>query len=152
MSILEREQWTGTGIDDVFAFFSDPRNLERITPPWVRFVLLDPPAALRVGTLLDYRLRIRGIPVRWQSEITVWEPPNRFVDTQTRGPCRAWIHEHRFEPAGGGVLMRDLVRYAVPGGRLVDKLLVRPDLERIFDYRKVKLKEILDPSGSEGAV
>jgi ligand-binding SRPBCC domain-containing protein len=92
-----------------------------------------------VGTLIDYRLRLFGAPVRWRTEITVWEPPCRFVDVQVRGPYRQWIHEHRFEERVGGTWMRDRVDYAVPGGwleSLVDRWLVAPQLRVIFDYRK----------------
>jgi len=94
------------------------------------------------GTKIDYKLRIRGIPVRWQSEITVWEPPFRFVDEQRRGPYRTWIHEHRFEPRDEGTLVTDIVRYAVIGGPLIQRWLVSKDLVRIFDYRQKQLEKI----------
>ena len=82
---------------EVFKFFADPRNLERITPPWLHFEIITPPdTVIEPGTLLDYRLRLRGIPLRWQSEISVWEPPLRFVDRQTKGPYSLWVHEHTF--------------------------------------------------------
>ena len=128
---------------EVFPFFADAGNLERLTPAWTRFAMLTPaPVEMRPGTLIDYRLRLRGIPVRWRSEITAWEPPFRFVDEQRRGPYRLWIHEHRFEEVEGGTMAHDAVRYAVPGGWLVDRLLVRRDLERIFDYRGTVLEEL----------
>ncbi len=131
-------------LEDVFAFFSDPMNLERITPPWLRFeVVTPPPIEMREGTVIDYRLKIRGIPVRWQSEITLWEPPHRFVDTQRKGPYRKWVHTHSFRPIGAGTLIEDHVVYAVPGGGLVDRFLVRPDVERIFDYRKKAIEKHL---------
>ena len=94
---------------------------------------------LHAGTLLDYRLRLHGVPLRWQSAITIWEPPHRFVDVQRHGPYRLWEHTHTFEPLGSGTVARDDVRYAVPGDDLVNRLLVRPDLERIFDYRARQL-------------
>jgi len=97
---------------------------------------------LRAGALLDYRLRVHGIPLTWQSEITVWEPPFRFVDVQKRGPYRAWIHEHTFESRDGGTLMRDRVQYAVTGSALVRNLLVAPDLDKIFNFRRVRLESI----------
>lgn len=137
---LEREQYVPLPIEATFAFFSDARNLERLTPPWLHFEVLTPGTIeLRAGALIDYRLRTRGIPVSWQSEITVWKPPYRFVDVQRRGPYRAWRHTHTFERLGAGTLVRDAVSYAVPGGALVNRLLVAPDLEKIFDYRAREL-------------
>lgn len=127
----------------MFAFFSDAHNLDRITPPWLHFhVLTPPPIPMRVGQRIDYRLRIRGIPLRWQSAITAWEPPHRFVDEQQRGPYRAWIHEHTFEEKDGGTLARDEVKYAVFGGALVNRLFVERDVKKIFEYRAGKLGEI----------
>ena len=128
----------------IFEFFADPQNLERLTPPSLRFEILSKDARVtRPGTRLDYRLRIRGIPVRWQSEISVWEPPARFVDRQVRGPYRLWIHEHTFaNDDAGGTWVGDNVEYAVPGGRIVQRWLVAPELERIFRYRHQVLEEI----------
>ena len=130
--------------DEVFPFFADARNLEYLTPPWLRFTMLTPwPVEMRQGALIDYRLRVRGVPLRWRSEITAWEPPYRFVDEQRRGPYRLWIHEHGFEETREGrTLAHDAVRYAVPGGWLVDRLLVRRDLERIFEYRRAVLRDL----------
>ena len=140
---LTNELWLPAAPWDVFPFFADAFNLERITPPMLRFrVLTAPPIAMGVGTLLDYRVRLRGIPMRWQSEITAWEPPYRFVDEQRRGPYRLWVHEHTFAAQGGGTVARDNVRYAVPGGAIVQRLLVEPDLRRIFEYRSAALREI----------
>ncbi|GAB4234480.1 MAG: SRPBCC family protein [Acidobacteriota bacterium] len=132
---------------EVFAFFADAENLERITPPFLHFTILTPPpVAIRPGALIDYRLRLHGIPLRWRTEISVWEPPHRFVDRQLKGPYRLWVHEHRFEEVAGGTLMRDRVDYLPPGGlfaKLIDRWLVRPDVERIFAYRSEKIQEIL---------
>ena len=140
---FETEMWLKRPLDEVFAFFSDARNLERITPPWVSFQILTPgDIPLRAGALIDYRIRVHGVPLRWQSEITVWEPGRRFVDEQRRGPYRLWIHEHRFTPKDGGTLITDHVEYAVPGGPIVNKLFVANDVARIFEYRKRKLEEI----------
>jgi ligand-binding SRPBCC domain-containing protein len=144
---LFSELWLPLPPEDVFPFFAEARNLEQITPPWLSFyVLAQHPPEMGAGTVIDYRLRLHGIPLRWRSEITVWEPPRRFVDVQRRGPYRLWEHEHLFLPKDGGTLVQDRVRYAVPGGSLlaplVDRLLVRPDLERIFAYRRQRLKEI----------
>ena len=127
-------------LDAVFPFFADAANLERLTPPWLRFRILTPlPILMQQGTLIDYRLRLRGVPVRWRSEITAWEPPYRFVDEQRRGPYQRWIHEHLFSAVDGGTLVEDHVQYRVLFGSLVDRWLVRPDLERIFDYRHEQL-------------
>lgn len=127
-------------IGEVFDFFSDARNLEQITPPWLKFEVLTPdPIEMRPGTLIDYRLRIRGVPVRWQSEISTWEPPFRFVDEQRRGPYKTWHHEHTFEEIEGGTLIRDDVRYVGPGWflePLVNRFFVERDVQRIFGYRR----------------
>jgi len=106
---------------------------------------------MKAGTLIDYQFRIRGLPVRWRTEITAWQPPHRFVDEQKRGPYRLWVHEHRFEPNDGGTLCTDHVRYAVPGGKLVHRLFVRPDVERIFAFRAEKLRKLLDKPQSKEA-
>jgi len=133
----------------VFEFFADARQLETITPPWLHFEVLTPaPIELRAGVLIDYRLRLRGVPFRWQSRIAVWEPPDCFVDEQTRGPYRLWRHEHRFEEADGGTVVRDQVDYAVPGGALVHGLLVRRDVERIFVWRHSCLERIFGHPGA----
>jgi ligand-binding SRPBCC domain-containing protein len=135
--------------EEVFPFFADAFNLSRITPPLIRFAVLTPaPIEMRRGLRIDYRLRLHGVPVRWQSEITAWEPPLRFVDEQRKGPYRFWVHEHTFEERDGGTLVKDLVRYAVPGGRLVERLFVRPRLRRIFSYRRVELGRVFaEPQG-----
>jgi ligand-binding SRPBCC domain-containing protein len=140
---LHRELWLPRRRDDLFPFFADARNLEAITPPWLGFRMLTPaPVVMRSGTLIDYALRLRGLPLRWQSEITAWDAPHCFVDEQRRGPYRRWIHEHRFEEHTGGTLCVDHVCYAVLGGRLAEWLFVRRDLEHIFAYRRNKLLEL----------
>jgi ligand-binding SRPBCC domain-containing protein len=124
-SRLTREQLIPLPVEEVFAFFADPQNLELLTPAWLNFqILTPPPIEMRIGSEIDHRLRIRGVPVRWRSEITAWQPP-----------FRRWIHTHTFQPMHGGTLVTDIVDYAVPGGSLVERFLVAPDLERIFDYR-----------------
>jgi ligand-binding SRPBCC domain-containing protein len=130
-------------LEIVFPFFADAGNLETITPPWLQFEIVAPrPIAMRTGAFIDYRLRLHGIPLHWQSEITAWEPPHRFVDEQRRGPYRVWIHEHTFAERDSGTEMRDFVRYAAPGGWLVERLFVRHDVRRIFEYRARKLQEL----------
>ena len=139
---LAAEQWLPSLRDEVFPFFADAANLNLLTPPWLRFeVLRCVPVALCAGARIDYRLQLHGLPIRWQSEITEWSPPCGFVDEQRRGPYRVWIHEHGFEERDGGTLVCDRVRYAVFGGAVVERLLVRRDLQRIFGYRQRKLAE-----------
>ena len=142
-------QWVPTPLDETFAFFADAWNLERITPPFLRFRIVTPaPIRMRVGTLIDYRLRLRGIPVRWRTEITAWDPPHGFTDEQLRGPYRKWVHRHDFRPEDGGTRFDDTVVYAVAGGTLVDRLIVRPDVTRIFEYRRKVIGRLL--GGAEG--
>jgi ligand-binding SRPBCC domain-containing protein len=138
--ILQREQFLrGHAPDAVFPFFGDARNLEAITPPLLGFRVVTPdPIEMRVGTLIQYRLRLHGIPLGWLTSIQAWEPPHRFVDVQVRGPYALWHHTHTFEEVDGGTIMRDTVRYAIgfgPLGELADRLLVRRDLKTIFDFR-----------------
>lgn len=138
--VLERRQRVAVSAERAFAFFSDARNLEAITPPWLRFRVLTPGAIeMREGTLIDYRLRLHGIPLTWRTRIEVWEPPHRFVDVQLRGPYALWEHTHTFAPTGeDAVVISDRVRYALPLGRLGElarRVLVRRDLDRIFDHR-----------------
>jgi ligand-binding SRPBCC domain-containing protein len=138
--VLERAQLVPRPRSEVFAFFADARNLEAITPPWLSFHVSTPgEIAMTEGTLIGYRLRLHGVPLRWRTRIDVWEPDARFVDRQLRGPYRLWEHTHTFEPHVDGTLMRDRVRYALPLGplgRAAHALLVRRDLARIFDYRR----------------
>ena len=138
---LTNELWLPQPPQDVFPFFADASNLERLTPTSLRFrILTPPPIEMAVGTLIDYRIRLRGIPMCWQSEITEWQPPHRFVDEQRRGPYRQWIHEHTFTAQDGGTLAVDIVQYAVLGGVTIQRLFVAPELRRIFDYRNATLE------------
>jgi len=137
---LNSSIWLPRPIEEVFAFFADARNLAAITPPWMHFRTVTPgPIAMAAGTRFEHRLRVRGIPVRWESEITAWEPPRCFVDEQRRGPYRFWIHEHRFGARDGGTEVADHVEYGVPGGVLVNYLVVAPDLWKVFEYRRQTL-------------
>jgi ligand-binding SRPBCC domain-containing protein len=140
LQTLEREQIVPGDPDAVFGFFADALNLEAITPPWLSFRVVTPgPVRMGPGTLIEYRLRLHGIPIRWLTRIEVWEPGRRFVDVQVRGPYRAWEHTHAFEPHEQGTLVRDTVRYALPLGplgRLAHAAFVRRDLERIFEFRR----------------
>lgn len=145
---LKTELWVFRPRLEVFQFFADPANLERLTPGWLRFkIISEAPQPMTEGARLDYRLRIHGLPIKWQSEITAWDPPHRFVDQQTKGPYHFWQHEHTFLEAEGGTLVRDNVRYSILGGALVNKFLVAPDLDRIFKYRHRVLKMIFNSPG-----
>ncbi|NIO10377.1 MAG: CDP-paratose 2-epimerase [Deltaproteobacteria bacterium] len=149
---FQSELFLPNALEKVFEFFADAHNLQKLTPPWLHFKILnESPVEMKKGTLIDYSLRIHGVPVRWQSEITLWEPPHRFVDSQTRGPYRLWNHEHSFSSTGEGTRVSDSVEYAVMGGILVQKLFVAPDLKKIFNYRSAQLKEIFKSSGSADA-
>ena len=129
--------------DEIFQFFADAGNLEVLTPPWLKFRVLTPqPIKMRPGNLIDYKLRVHGHPLVWRSEITRWDPPVSFVDEQRRGPYREWIHEHRFEEQGDATLCTDFVRYSVWGGALVNWLLVRRDVEKIFAFRTEQLGKL----------
>lgn len=144
------ELWLPQPPERIFPFFADARNLEAITPPWLKFEVLTPgPIEMKVGTLIDYRLKVHGFPLRWRTEITAWEPLHRFVDEQLRGPYRRWVHTHTFESRDGGTLCHDGLVYAVPGGRLVNWLLVRRDVESIFRYRQQAMTRIFPAAGSE---
>jgi ligand-binding SRPBCC domain-containing protein len=128
----------GASIEEAFAFFGDPRNLERITPPWLHFRILEAPDELGAGSLLHYRLRLFGVPVGWRTRIEAWEPPRRFVDVQLRGPYRLWEHMHELEAVAGGTLIRDRVRYRAPLHAPVGRVL-----RAIFDYRARAMRELL---------
>jgi ligand-binding SRPBCC domain-containing protein len=149
---LSTWQWLPRAQDEVFAFFADAFNLERITPGFLRFrVLTPPPIAMAAGTLIDYRLRLHGVPVSWRTEITVWEPSHRFCDVQLRGPYREWVHMHTFEPKDGGTLVHDVVRYRLigpdPATRVIHRVLVGPDTTRIFEHRHTAMEDALDARG-----
>ena len=141
--LFKSQQTIKKPLTEVFDFFSDAHNLAVITPPWLRFEVLTPaPIEMVVGTRIDYRLNLRGIPLRWQSEITEWTPPYSFADAQRRGPYRLWQHTHTFDETEDGVVVGDAVKYAVWGDGLVDKFFVRPDIEKIFAYRTEQLDKI----------
>jgi len=140
---LKSELWLPQPVARIFPFFADAANLEVLTPPWLKFQIVSlRPLEMHVGTLIDYRLRVRGLPMRWQSEITAWEPPHRFVDEQRRGPYRLWRHEHEFVERDGGTVVRDNVDYAIPFDLITHRLFVQPDIERIFAFREQKMREL----------
>jgi ligand-binding SRPBCC domain-containing protein len=144
---LYREQLVPRPLDQVFEFFAEAANLERITPPWLGFSLLTPqPVEMGVGTLLDYRLHLHRIPLHWVSRIELWEPRHAFVDVQVKGPYRLWHHRHEFQPAGPGTLVRDHVTYALPFGplgELAHAAFVERDLARIFAFRYQAVARLL---------
>ena len=127
--------------DKVFSFFSKAENLEILTPKWLNFRIITPlPIEMKEGALIDYKLKLFGIPFHWQTRITVWDPPNRFVDEQIKGPYSKWNHEHLFVPEGNRTQMRDHVSYAIPVfSSLLHKLFIRKNVERIFRYRQEKI-------------
>ena len=137
---LNRELWVPRPLPDVFEFFSRADNLQRITPPWMMFRILTPgPIEMREGAMIAYALRVRGIPLRWLTQIERWNPPFEFIDIQTKGPYKLWRHTHRFSEVEGGTLIVDTVEYALPFGvlgRLAHRIQVAQDLSRIFDYRE----------------
>ena len=143
---LERTQIVPCPLDEAFAFFADARNLEAITPRWLRFRIVEAPAELRHGSILRYRLRLFGVPIRWKTEIALWRPPRSFTDVQLAGPYPLWEHTHRLRAVADGTEIFDHVRYRLPGGpvaHLVQRLAVRGWLDEIFDYRAKRLRELL---------
>ena len=137
------ELWLPRPRDEVFAFFADAHNLQAITPPWVKFEVLTPkPIEMKTGALIDYHIRVHGLPIRWRTEITEWNPPDRFVDVQLRGPYTLWHHSHTFEDRDGGTRCIDDVRYRPRGGGLMNWLFVRRDVEGIFSFRTERLAHI----------
>ncbi len=144
--ILERKQIIASPVAAVFDFFADAGNLERITPPELNFKITSPqPIDIKKGALIDYRLKLRGIPITWKTEITQWNPPHDFVDTALKSPYKQWIHLHTFEESENGeTIMRDKVRYRLPLEPLGDLAhwYVKKELKYIFDYRFKVIQEI----------
>jgi ligand-binding SRPBCC domain-containing protein len=151
--VLERTQVVPVPPEQAFAFFSDARNLERITPSWLRFRIVEAPAELGRGARLRYRLRLFGIPIRWRTEIVEWRPPRGFTDVQRRGPFLLWEHTHRLTRVAGGTEIYDHVRYRLflgPVGALVRRLLVQRWVEGIFDYRARAVPRLVSPPAPVG--
>jgi ligand-binding SRPBCC domain-containing protein len=142
---LDSDVWLPRPLDEVFAFFADAANLEALTPAWLHFrIRTPPPIAMRSGTLIDYSIRVHGLPISWQSEISVWDPPHRFVDVQRRGPYRRWEHTHAFAAVEGGTRVTDAVDFDVPLSFLAGRF-VRRDVEKIFAFRREALSRRFGP-------
>jgi hypothetical protein len=144
---LHRRQFIPRPLTEVFPFFANAANLERITPPSLHFRILTPlPIRMQAGTLIDYRLALFGVPFQWRTRIESFEPPHRFVDTQVHGPYRLWRHTHEFAERGAGTLMIDHVEYQLPLGflgELARRLFVARQLDSIFDYRFRVIQQLL---------
>ena len=153
MDRLERVQKVSRPLEEVFSFFADPVNLEELTPPFLQFKILTPqPVEMKAGALIDYQLRLFGIPFRWRTEIVEYEPGKRFRDVQVRGPYHTWNHLHEFSEIPGGTLIVDRIDYKVRFGifgSIARELFVRRDLDRIFQYRQEKIAERF--GGEEGS-
>ena len=144
---FESRLWLPRHITEVFDFFSNALNLEELTPASLQIHVLTPsPIHIQQGTVIDYSLKIRGIPLRWRSKISVWDPPHRFIDEQLRGPYRRWIHEHRFSEHAGGTTCEDSVKYAPLGGAFINKLFVEQEVRQIFAYRSQRLLALFPDS------
>jgi len=146
--VLTRTQTIRLPREKAFEFFADAGNLETITPPALGFRILTPqPIDIQAGTLIDYKLSLRGLPLKWRTEITVWNPPLEFVDQQLFGPYRQWIHRHTFTATSENeTLMEDEVRYRLPFEPFGDVVhfIVRRELEMIFDHRRKVVDELLN--------
>jgi uncharacterized protein (TIGR01777 family) len=153
---LETQQFLARPLPDVFQFFSDPHNLERITPKTLNFKIESiSSAAIKAGTTITYRLRLRGVPFRWKTLIKEWEPGRYFIDTQEEGPYALWHHTHRFHEVAGGTLMTDEVRYQVPLGWLGESTalpLVRHEVKKIFQYRRQVMAQVFPQDPSQNGV
>lgn len=138
---LHARQFVAHPLDEVFAFFSEAQNLGEITPPWLRFQIISDDFDMRTGLLLDYKISMRGIPMKWRTEITEWAPPFRFADRQLRGPYSLWLHTHLFRAEGDWTWVEDHVEYASIGGALANSLFLKPQLRQIFGYRQQVIGE-----------
>jgi hypothetical protein len=150
---LTHTQWLPRPIEAVFDFFSRSSNLQVITPPSLNFQITEAPERIQTGSLIKYRLRVHAVPVRWATEIIAWNPPHSFVDVQLSGPYKKWHHEHKFVAERGGTTLSDEVQYALPFGplgKMVHWMFVRRDVERIFEYRSQKMRELFGSHSRTG--
>jgi ligand-binding SRPBCC domain-containing protein len=144
---LHRTQKLPISIEQAWQFFSDPRNLAVITPPWLNLIpVSDVPDRIYPGMIIVYRIRpFPGMAVKWVTEITHVHRPGCFVDEQRFGPYKLWHHQHHFREIGGGTEIEDLIHYALPLGilgRMTHALTVRRQLDRIFEYRRQSLSRM----------
>ena len=143
---LNIKQFIPEPIEEVFSFFSKPENLKKITPKQLYFTINTPsPIPMKLGQIIDYTIKIKGIPVRWRSLISSYDPPHSFIDEQVKGPYSLWHHTHRFKEENGGTVIFDYVKYKIPFGlvgRIANFIWISKDLKRIFNYRKKIIAEI----------
>jgi len=145
--LLKAELWVPRERDEVFPFFADAYNLEELTPPHLNFEIKTPrPIDMKAGALIEYRIKLRGIPMGWRTEISLWEPSVAFMDQQLKGPYRTWEHLHTFEPLERngvmGTLLGDEVTYRPPFGWFANWIMVERDVRKIFEYRQEKMRDI----------
>jgi hypothetical protein len=142
---VSSDEWIDRPLEEVFDFFSRAENLQQLTPPWLNFRFLQLPDKMQAGALIQYALNVRGIPIRWTTQITEWNPPHSFVDIQLKGPYALWKHEHTFAAEREGTRIKDKVTYALPFGflgALVHWAFVKKDLHTMFAYRRQRVEEI----------
>jgi len=146
LHILNKQTLINKPLEEVFSFFSKPGNLNLITPPELGFeILTELPFEMKKGAVIDYVIKLKGIPLKWKTEITKWEPPFLFEDTQLKGPYKIWIHEHSFKETKSGTIMTDIVKYRSPGWIfefILHNLFVKKNVSSIFNYREKVLNEI----------
>lgn len=151
---LVKSQFIDTPINEVFSFFEKPENLQEITPPYLNFKIITPsPIKMEEGQVISYKIKLRGIPLTWKSLISLYDPPNSFIDEQIRGPYAIWHHTHTFKEEDGGTMIEDEVKYAIPFsiiGRICNHLFIKNDLNKIFQYRKEKISLIFNNNNIKG--
>jgi ligand-binding SRPBCC domain-containing protein len=144
--VFESLQWIPKKVEEVFPFFSEAKNLETLTPELLQFkIVAQSTPEIQEGTLIDYQLKVHGIPMHWRTRIEEWKPGVQFVDTQLKGPYSRWHHNHRFESLQGGTLLSDRVLYRLPGGGMGSLMAgskVRSDVRQIFEYRREKIEKL----------
>jgi len=145
---LHRQAVIAQPLGKVFEFFSKAENLELLTPSWLKFKILTPlPIKMVKGVLIDYQIKLIGLPMNWKTEISEWQPPHFFIDTQLKGPYTKWVHKHHFKEVEKGTEITDIVNYQLPGGLLAPaahSLIVKHQLKSIFDFRTRIIKEYFD--------